>query len=268
MADEPPLQIKADLTEAATEATRKAGDLVDDARSGTRALLGPLSELWGWGTDAIAEHRRRSVGHMRLETDRILRERGVETPRQLPPTALPQLIEATFGDDEQLRNLWGGLAADAQDPSKPPYSPAFGKALNEFGPMETRVFLAVAEMTKKRLADGLIEYNREREALPSEMDKKKRDAEVGELWAKHITAAGDIARPDIAEQLGVAVSDVEDPLAVLQRLDVLQPGRRPLDVGWGGGTLHPNVRTHLLKLTDFGRSLYRRCTGDASELSP
>lgn len=89
--------VKADLTEAATHATRKMGELVDDARSGTRPLLGPLSELWGWGTDAIAEHRRRSHGKMCVETDRILHERGVETTRELPPAALPQLAERRSG---------------------------------------------------------------------------------------------------------------------------------------------------------------------------
>ncbi len=134
--------------------------------------------------------------------------------------------------------------------------------------METRVFLAVAEMTKKRLASGVIEYDRAREALPADLDKKQHDNEVGRLWARHVTRAGDIAREDIAEHLGVCVADAGDSIAALERLHVLQPGQRPLDVGWGGGTLDPNVRTHQLKLTDFGRSLYRRCTGDETELSP
>lgn len=60
----PPVNVNADLTEAATHATKKAGEVVDDVRALVKAVFARIAEPWGWGSDAIAELRRRHLGTM------------------------------------------------------------------------------------------------------------------------------------------------------------------------------------------------------------
>lgn len=261
--------MKVDGTEALTHATKKAGDVVDDGREALKAVTSPVSEAFGLATDAIAELRRRWIGQMKLKTDRILADRGVDAPRPLPASAIPELNEATFGESDELRDLWAGLVADARDPSKPSYTPAFGKVLNEFGPAETRAFIAAATLTKRQVVGGKEAYDDGVAALQIGLTDNERENEVRALWNRHITAATRVGSRNIGEEAGLNEAELLDALAALLRLHVLQPAILGGSSGWGGWVRVPaSVRPAELKLTDFGRTLYRRCTGDDTELSP
>lgn len=259
-------QVKVDATEAVNTLAEKSADVVDDVRGGMkRGILAEVREL---AKDVVGEWRYRWLEMMKHRTDKKLSDRGVRSPRVLPPAAIPHLKEASWGEDERLRELWAGLIADARDPEQPRYTPSFGRALLEFGPAETMVFLAVGRISKRqRTAPDTGDFL-ERLKKAADSNKELSDASRLQLWTNAILRLAGMTRRDLIDEAGIDDDEAIDAIGVLLRLNVLEGGRREVPMAVGGAAIPPTSALDSVILTDFGRALYRRTTGDATPLLP
>ena len=105
------IQASAKLGEKGIDTAQKAGGFF------ARVFKVPLDEMTGMVTDKLRFVRWKRLVTMSDEVDALLKERGVEDSRAVPPKlALPIMEEASLEDDPNLQFMWNHLLANAMDP--------------------------------------------------------------------------------------------------------------------------------------------------------
>ncbi len=105
------VQSVAKLSEKALEKGDKVG------RFFTRVFKAPIEEVSGMLADKLRFARWKRLMAIADEVNTILKERGVDETRAVPPKlALPIFEEGSLEDNAGLQNLWNHLLANAMDP--------------------------------------------------------------------------------------------------------------------------------------------------------
>lgn len=123
MANELIRPIDADSAHAIEEASKAASKAIEAAMQTGKyvgAVLGDLPhDLVGIIGDWVAHKRARRWAELQAETEKILRERGVENRENVSPSvAIPLIAAAVNEDREGLKQMWAKLLAAALDPSR------------------------------------------------------------------------------------------------------------------------------------------------------
>ncbi|ABW68406.1 Abi-alpha family protein [Desulfosudis oleivorans] len=102
----------ANLGEKSLETSEKLGGFF------ARVFKEPIQEVSGMITDKLRFVRWRRLVQMSDDVNQILKDRGVEDTRSVPPKlALPIFEESSLEDDKNIQHLWNQLLANAMDPN-------------------------------------------------------------------------------------------------------------------------------------------------------
>lgn len=115
-----------------------ASDLVRAAAEGgvtalLRTLLGPLGELSDWGVDLVRRRRVATQVKTLQRTEEMIASSGLQA-RVVPAKVLVPLLELAGledGDDEEMRDRWAALLANAATSEPGTILPAFPEILGQ-----------------------------------------------------------------------------------------------------------------------------------------
>ena len=136
--------IDPDSAHAIEETAKAAGKAIDAAVQAGKyvgEVLGDLPhDLVGIMGDWVKQQRARRWAELSAETEKILRERGVENRSEASPSVAIPLIAAAINEDRDgLKQLWAKLFAAAMDPSRTSFfRNAFIDAAKNMDPMDAR----------------------------------------------------------------------------------------------------------------------------------
>ncbi len=142
--------IDPDSAHAIEESAKAAGKAIDAAVQAGKYVGEVLSDLphdlVGIMGDWVKHKRARIWAELSAETDKILRERGVENREDVSPSVAIPLIAAAINEDrEGLKQLWAKLLAAALDPARTSMVRAsIIDALKKMDPLDARVLKAVS----------------------------------------------------------------------------------------------------------------------------
>lgn len=145
MANELIRPIDADTAHAIEEASKAMGKAIEVAMQTGKyvgAVLGDLPhDLVGIIGDWVAHQRARRWIELQADTEKILRDRGVENRETVSPSVAIPLIAAAINEDRDgLKQLWAKLLATAMDPSRANrVRAAFIEALKKMEPLDAAV---------------------------------------------------------------------------------------------------------------------------------
>jgi hypothetical protein len=137
--------IDADTARAIEETSKTVGKAIDaSVRAGNYAgdILGNLPrDLFGLIGDWVAHKRARNWVRLQAETNKLLRDRGVENREEVSPSIAIPLIDAALDEDrEALRQIWAKLLAAAMDPTRThSVRLAFIDAIKRMDPLDAAV---------------------------------------------------------------------------------------------------------------------------------
>ncbi len=145
MANELIRPIDADTAHAVEEAAKAMSKAIEAAmRTGKYfgAVLGDLPhDLVGIIGDWVAHQRARRWIELQRETDKILRDRGVENREEVSPSVAIPLIAAAINEDrEVLKQMWAKLLAAAMDPDRASLvRPSLIELLRQLDPLDAQI---------------------------------------------------------------------------------------------------------------------------------
>jgi hypothetical protein len=148
MANELIRPIDPDSAHAIEETAKAAAKAIDAAvQSGKYVgeVLGDLPhDLVGIMGDWVKHKRARRWAELSAETDKILRERGVENRDEISPSLAIPLIAAALNEDrDELKQLWAKLLAAAMDPQRAKsFRQAFIGVAKKLDPMDATILQA------------------------------------------------------------------------------------------------------------------------------
>src|ERR1700731_1186293 len=140
MANELIRPIDADSAHAIEEASKAASKAIEAGMQAGKYVGGVLGNLphnlVGFIDDWVAHKRARRWAELQAETDKILRERGVENQEDVSPSVAIPLIAAAIDEDREiLKQMWAKLLAAALDPNRTAsVRPALIAALKQMDP--------------------------------------------------------------------------------------------------------------------------------------
>jgi hypothetical protein len=116
---------------AAVKSGQYVGGVLDDLPRDLVGLVG----------DWVKHKRLRRWAELSSETERILRERGVENREDVSPSVAIPLIEAAVNEDrEVLKQLWANLLAAAMDPRRASFVRlSLIELLKQLDPLDARI---------------------------------------------------------------------------------------------------------------------------------
>jgi hypothetical protein len=145
MANELIRPIDPDSAHAIEESAKAASKAIDAIRQSGRyagAVLGDLPhDLLGIMGDWVKHIRVRRWAELEAETEKILRERGVENRETISPSIAIPLIAAAINEDRDvLKQLWAKLLASAMDPARAnQVRPSLIELLKNMDPLDATV---------------------------------------------------------------------------------------------------------------------------------
>jgi hypothetical protein len=145
MANELIRPIDVDTARAIEESAKAASTAVSAAVLGGHyigAVAGDLPhDLVGLIGDWVKHKRIRRWTELSAETDRILRERGVENRQDVSPSVAIPLIDAAINEDRnELKQLWAKLLASSMDPGRTNLvRPSLIDLLKNLDPLDARI---------------------------------------------------------------------------------------------------------------------------------
>lgn len=105
------IQKVASVGEKTLETSEKVGDFF------ARVFKESIEEVTGMITDKLRFVRWRRLVQMSDDVNIILKEKGINKTRSVPPKiALPIFEESSLEEDPSLQNLWNHLLANSMDP--------------------------------------------------------------------------------------------------------------------------------------------------------
>lgn len=137
--------IDPDSAHAIEETAKAAGKAIDAAvRAGKYVgeVLGDLPhDLVGIMGDWVKHKRARRWAELSADTERILRQRGIENREDVSPSvAIPLIAGAINEDRDVLKQLWAKLLAAAMDPNRANLvTPSLIDVLKQMDPLDTLV---------------------------------------------------------------------------------------------------------------------------------
>ena len=136
---------------AAQEIAKTSGKAVDAVRSTGAAIYevfgDALREYGGTLADNVRLYRYRNALRIADEVRVLHKQRGIDTPVTLPPSAVLPLLEgASLEADEGVARLWANLIANATDPGRA-QRPAkvFIEILRGLEPLDAKLLSLLAE---------------------------------------------------------------------------------------------------------------------------
>jgi len=140
--------------------TGKFIELIEDAKPFIGRVLGPpVEDAVGIVSDRLRYYRLKQLFTLRDKVEELHRQRGIESPRPLPPKlAIPLLEAATLEENEPLHDLWARLLATGMDPARPQIQRSFISILQEFEPIDAKLFLFLWDIMFEE--DDRVEANR------------------------------------------------------------------------------------------------------------
>lgn len=123
----------ADATKEVAKASGKAFDLLGGAGRFFERVFGDLvADGVGLLGDRLKFYRYERAVLLASKTESILKDRGVEVTRSLPPkVAIPLIEHASVEEDEDLHSRWANLLAHGMDPQQEKIERSFVSLLAE-----------------------------------------------------------------------------------------------------------------------------------------
>jgi hypothetical protein len=148
MANELIRPIDADTAHAVEETAKAVNKTVEAALKTGNYVGGVLGDLphnlVGIMGDWVAHKRARRWHELKIDTDKILRERGVEKSDASPSVAIPLIASAIDDDREVLKDAWAKLLAAAMDPARTNrVRISLIEALKNMDPLDARVLPSI-----------------------------------------------------------------------------------------------------------------------------
>lgn len=135
--------------EKAVEETAKAtSNAVDLVREGGRAIGPAIGNICGLLIgDKVAAARERRLDEIARKTKKILHDRDVKDPLELPEDIAIPLLEAAQGESrEEMQELWARLLANAMDPARADnVRPEFIDTVRRLQPIDAKILSIVGE---------------------------------------------------------------------------------------------------------------------------
>jgi Abortive infection alpha len=169
-----------------SESTEIAKAAAETAKFGTKALdvteklmtfLGkvfkePLDQVSGIVSDRLKFFRWQRQVRMAEEAEKILKSRGTQETRAVPPKlALPLIEAASLEEDDDLQNLWAKLLANAMDPNfKSELRYTYIDILKSLTPLDVKIlmeFYGVLKNDKKVEFSKINQYSLKKENFTS-----------------------------------------------------------------------------------------------------
>jgi hypothetical protein len=205
MANELIRLIDPDSAHAIEETAKTAGKAIDAAvQSGKYVgeVLGDLPhDLVGLIGDWVKHKRARRWAELSADTDRILRDRGVENREDVSPSvAIPLIAGAINEDRDVLKQLWAKLLAAAMDPNRANLvTPTLIELLKQMDPLDT---LILQQLVVSRDAIPSVPGNDLAEGLAKKFEVTRDDA----FWSlEHLHELGCLAQsPNTLPRPGVS----------------------------------------------------------------
>jgi hypothetical protein len=171
----------------------RAGKAIDAAvRVGKYVgeVLGDLPhDLVGIMGDWVAHKRARRWAELCADTERILRERGVENRENVSPSvAIPLIAGAINEDRDVLKQLWAKLLAAAMDPNREKLvTPSLIELLKQMDPTDA---LVLDQLVTSREGLPTVPGNDLAESLGKKLDVSRDEA----FWSlEHLYELGCLA---------------------------------------------------------------------------
>lgn len=195
----------------------------------------PLVQAGGIVGDALGMVRIEMALRFKERVDRIMKERGLESPQRNIPlsVAYPLLEAATLEEDNELSEMFAQLLVNAVDSSYSNYVPkSFVETIKNMSPLEAKILKAMFDAPPEAVNESGMMYTR---LLPN-----------GYLKMPEPT---DQEMEEVPETIGLA-------LAALRRAGCIEGA-----MAWGGYTLLRNAR-----VTEYGAALMKACHPPVSQL--
>lgn len=155
----------ADAAKEVAKATGKAIDATEKAGGFFNRVFGDIvADGFGLLSDRLKFYRAERWVSLGIETEKRLKERGVKFLRPLnPKIGLPLIEFATLEDDDDLKELWSNLLANALDPNMSEIDKSFVSVLSELTALDAIEFQRIvlewraADLPKLLFEDNIIQ---------------------------------------------------------------------------------------------------------------
>jgi hypothetical protein len=176
--------------EETAKAVAKGIDAAIQAGKYVGEVLGDLPhDLVGIMGDWVKHKRARRWAELSADTEKILRERGVENREDVSPSvAIPLVAGAINEDREVLKELWAKLLANAMDPHRAKFvRPMLIELLKQLDPLDA---LVLQELTGPRIGNILTPGSDLSQTLSGLLQATRDDAH---LSLEHLCELGCLA---------------------------------------------------------------------------
>jgi hypothetical protein len=177
--------------EETAKAAARAIDAAVQAGKYVGEVLGDLPhDLVGIMGDWVKHKRARRCAELSADTERILRDRGVDNREDVSPSVAVPLIAGAINEDRDvLKQLWAKLLAAAMDPNRATLvTPSLIELLKQMDPVDT---LVLQQLVASRDSLPSVPSNDLAESLAKRLEVSRDEA----FWSlEHLHELGCLAQ--------------------------------------------------------------------------